>query len=147
MENLIELEPEELVSDQQSQRRQEADGCGSSTGNRPPSASGAQHPSASVGHERWSSGKKRTHKRNARPSRAYQRGIAHRNRGQHARRLESSRLPCKILGGRAALMLGQCYRDLCRSSPKAVEAFKEGLYMPSVADADLEMNYQLAQCL
>ncbi|HMU40550.1 MAG TPA: tetratricopeptide repeat protein [Pseudomonadota bacterium] len=82
------------------------------------------------------------------PAEAYQRGIAHRNRGQHALAISEFKIAMqdRKLAGRAVLLLGQCYRDLWQLR-EAIEAFKEGLYMPQVVPQDLaEMNYQLAQC-
>ncbi len=151
-ENLIELEPEEIVPDSNPPGPPRA-----STLAPPPSAkkapplasarsipvppsgttppSGAADKSGPIGEARD-------------PNEAYQRGIAHRNRGQHALAIGEFKVAMqeRKLAGRAALMLGQCYRDLSQLR-EAVEVFKEGLYMPSVSEADLaELNYQLAQC-
>ncbi len=149
-ENLIELEPEELVTESNPnlENKKTAGVSPPPEKKAPPLASARSipvPPSAMSSPQVEKSGQL-TETRD--PSEAYQRGIAHRNRGQHALAIGEFKVAMqdRKLAGRAALMLGQCYRDLSQLR-EAVEAFKEGLYMPSVADADLaEMNYQLAQC-
>lgn len=148
-ENLIELEPEELVSDSNPNVGKKLTGVARPPEKKaPPSASARSIPVPPSVTSSGPAEKSGPISETRDPAEAYQRGIAHRNRGQHALAIGEFKaaMQDRKLAGRAALMLGQCYRDLSQLR-EAVEAFKEGLYMPSVADADLaEMNYQLAQC-
>ena len=146
-ENLIELEPEELVPD--STPPVSSPALPPASKKAPPLASARSIPVPPSGTTPQPAAQDKSGPIETRdPSESYQRGIAHRNRGQHALAIGEFKVAMqeRKLAGRAALMLGQCYRDLSQLR-EAVEVFKEGLYMPSVSDADLaELNYQLAQC-
>ncbi len=147
-ENLIELEPEEIVSDSNPRVSFPPASAAATAKKAPPLASARSIPVPPSGTSVPSGDKSGPIGEARDPSEAYQRGIAHRNRGQHALAIGEFKVAMqdRKLAGRAALMLNQCYRDLSQLR-EAVEVFKEGLYMPSVADADLaELNYQLAQC-
>ena len=147
-DNLIELEPEEIVSDSNPPALQALSAVQAAAKKGPSLASARSIPvppsgtASPIADKSGPTGEVRD------PSEAYQRGIAHRNRGQHALAIGEFKIAMRDrkLAGRAALMQGQCYRDLSQLR-EAVEVFKEGLYMPSVSEADLaELNYQLAQC-
>lgn len=147
-ENLVEIDPEEILSDPVPRPPSRPQGVLPPPEWKPPSASARSIPIPPSSMSNPMPDKSGPVSDTRDPSEAYQRGIAHRNRGQHALAIGEFKVAMqdRKLAGRAVLLLGQCYRDLSQLR-EAIETFKEGLYMPQVAAADLaEMNYQLAQC-
>ena len=78
---------------------------------------------------------------------AFRLGVSYRNRGQYGQAVTEFQkaLADQKRSARAALMLGLCYRDQ-NQLKEAIEAFKEGVHMPGISDADLgELHYQLGR--